>query len=58
MKWRNCKERELLSSGGTREQTLSARLNQKLDLQAASLENHWDCLEADGDASSPFQGIG
>ncbi|XP_054721380.1 homeobox protein DBX1-B-like [Uloborus diversus] len=32
MKWRNSKERELLSSGGTREQTLPTKHNPKPDL--------------------------
>ncbi|XP_035209942.1 homeobox protein DBX1-like isoform X2 [Stegodyphus dumicola] len=32
MKWRNSKERELLSSGGTREQTLPSKHNPKPDL--------------------------
>ena len=32
MKWRNSKERELLSQGGTREQTLPSKDNQHPDL--------------------------
>ena len=32
MKWRNSKERELLSQGGTREQTLPSKDNQNPDL--------------------------
>ncbi|XP_029439045.1 homeobox protein DBX1 [Rhinatrema bivittatum] len=32
MKWRNCKERELLSSGGCREQTLPTKFNPNPDL--------------------------
>ncbi|XP_062869521.1 homeobox protein DBX1-A [Trichomycterus rosablanca] len=32
MKWRNCKERELLSTGGCREQTLPTRMNPHPDL--------------------------
>ncbi|XP_062856211.1 homeobox protein DBX1-B [Trichomycterus rosablanca] len=32
MKWRNCKERELLSSGGCREQTLPTKTNPNPDL--------------------------
>ena len=32
MKWRNSKERELLSSGGTRESTLPGKGNQNPDL--------------------------
>lgn len=32
MKWRNSKERELLSSGGCREQTLPTKLNPHPDL--------------------------
>ena len=32
MKWRNSKERELLSQGGTREQTLPTKDNQNPDL--------------------------
>ena len=36
MKWRNCKERELLASGGTREQTLPNRNNPNPDLTDVS----------------------
>ena len=32
MKWRNSKERELLSQGGNREQTLPSKDNQNPDL--------------------------
>lgn len=32
MKWRNSKERELLSSGGCREQTLPTKMNPNPDL--------------------------
>ena len=35
MKWRNSKERELLSQGGTREQTLPSKDNQHPDLSDA-----------------------
>uniref|UniRef100_A0A3P8UGK3 Homeobox domain-containing protein n=1 Tax=Cynoglossus semilaevis TaxID=244447 RepID=A0A3P8UGK3_CYNSE len=36
MKWRNCKERELLSTGGSREQTLPTRTNPHPDLTDVS----------------------
>ncbi|XP_054281280.1 homeobox protein Hox-B3-like [Macrosteles quadrilineatus] len=38
MKWRNCKERELLAAGGSREQTLPNRNNPHPDLSDASNE--------------------
>ncbi|KAG8253527.1 Homeobox protein dbx1 [Homalodisca vitripennis] len=38
MKWRNCKERELLAAGGSREQTLPNRNNPHPDLSDASAD--------------------
>lgn len=38
MKWRNCKERELLAAGGSREQTLPNRNNPHPDLSDATNE--------------------
>lgn len=35
MKWRNCKERELLAAGGSREQTLPNKNNPHPDLSDA-----------------------
>lgn len=65
MKWRNSKERELLSSGGTREQTLPTKHNPKPDLSDIVLRvkvptnedrvkdpEICDCLEMEGDNSS------
>lgn len=66
MKWRNSKERELLSSGGTREQTLPTKHNPKPDLSdivlcvkvpntedhAKNLDVSCDCLEMVADSSS------
>uniref|UniRef100_A0A8K9UN75 Homeobox domain-containing protein n=1 Tax=Oncorhynchus mykiss TaxID=8022 RepID=A0A8K9UN75_ONCMY len=42
MKWRNCKERELLSSGGCREQTLPTKMNPHPDLSdvGKNVESH------------------
>ncbi|XP_023223315.1 homeobox protein DBX1-like [Centruroides vittatus] len=39
MKWRNSKERELLSSGGSREQTLPNKHNPNPDLSDVTLDN-------------------
>lgn len=47
MKWRNSKERELLSSGGCREQTLPTKFNPNPDLSDVgkkSLEGEDDAL--------------
>ncbi|GFY55228.1 homeobox protein DBX1-B [Trichonephila inaurata madagascariensis] len=68
MKWRNSKERELLSSGGTREQTLPTKHNPKPDLSDIVLrvkvptsderprdkisDLSCDCPEMDEDTSS------
>ncbi|KAF8785764.1 Homeobox protein DBX1 like protein [Argiope bruennichi] len=68
MKWRNSKERELLSSGGTREQTLPTKHNPKPDLSDIVLrvkvptgderprdkisDLSCDCPEMDDDTSS------
>ncbi|KAG8188989.1 hypothetical protein JTE90_010077 [Oedothorax gibbosus] len=66
MKWRNSKERELLSSGGTREQTLPTKHNPKPDLSDIVLrvkvptsddknkesELSFECPEVDEDESS------
>lgn len=38
MKWRNCKERELLAAGGSREQTLPNRNNPHPDLSDVTSE--------------------
>ncbi|XP_021497902.1 homeobox protein DBX1 [Meriones unguiculatus] len=42
MKWRNSKERELLSSGGCREQTLPTKLNPHPDLSDVGQKGHGD----------------
>ncbi|XP_066558985.1 homeobox protein DBX1-B [Amia ocellicauda] len=53
MKWRNSKERELLSSGGCREQTLPTKLNPHPDLsdvgKKSSEEEESFCRDRDGD---------
>lgn len=58
MKWRNSKERELLSSGGCREQTLPTKMNPNPDLSDVgtgkkSCED--DLSEAFRGESSPHQ---
>ncbi|CAG9577006.1 unnamed protein product [Danaus chrysippus] len=40
MKWRNSKERELLASGGSREQTLPNKNNPHPDLSDAEADRH------------------
>jgi len=62
MKWRNSKERELLSQGGTREQTLPSKDNQNPDLSdpldhpgavndvtdiGEQQDGHWDARRID-----------
>ncbi|XP_071020976.1 homeobox protein DBX1-B-like [Oncorhynchus clarkii lewisi] len=49
MKWRNCKERELLSSGGCREQTLPTKMNPHPDLSDVGKKS----CEEEVDAYSP-----
>ncbi|XP_054711116.1 homeobox protein DBX1-A-like [Uloborus diversus] len=53
MKWRNSKERELLSSGGSREQTLPTKHNPNPDLSDVGSyggKNSSDILRDDGDS--------
>lgn len=52
MKWRNCKERELLSSGGCREQTLPTKLNPHPDLSDVGQKGPGDDEEEDEGRSS------
>ncbi|GCB74400.1 homeobox protein DBX1-A [Scyliorhinus torazame] len=47
MKWRNSKERELLSAGGCREQTLPTKLNPHPDL--SDVGKKWPCRLHSGD---------
>ncbi|XP_028814643.1 homeobox protein DBX1-B-like [Denticeps clupeoides] len=47
MKWRNCKERELLSSGGCREQTLPTKLNPNPDLSDVGAKSREDQIPRD-----------
>ncbi|TRY91443.1 hypothetical protein DNTS_028220 [Danionella cerebrum] len=55
MKWRNSKERELLSSGGCREQTLPTKTNPHPDLSDVGKKSSEDEEEEeDACASSPF----
>lgn len=53
MKWRNSKERELLSSGGCREQTLPTKLNPHPDLSDVGEKGAGDEEEADEGRGSP-----
>lgn len=53
MKWRNSKERELLSSGGCREQTLPTKLNPHPDLSDVGQKGHGDDEEEDERPGSP-----
>lgn len=53
MKWRNSKERELLSSGGCREQTLPTKLNPHPDLSDVGQKGARDEEEADEGRGSP-----
>uniref|UniRef100_A0A8C9PAF5 Homeobox protein DBX1 n=1 Tax=Spermophilus dauricus TaxID=99837 RepID=A0A8C9PAF5_SPEDA len=53
MKWRNSKERELLSSGGCREQTLPTKLNPHPDLSDVGQKGHRDDEEEDERPGSP-----
>ncbi|KAF7475522.1 Hypothetical predicted protein [Marmota monax] len=53
MKWRNSKERELLSSGGCREQTLPTKLNPHPDLSDVGQKGHGDDEEEDERLGSP-----
>ena len=52
MKWRNSKERELLSQGGTREQTLPSKDNQNPDLSDPLDHNRDEVGEAAGQTIS------
>lgn len=53
MKWRNSKERELLSSGGCREQTLPTKLNPHPDLSDVGQKGPGDDEEDDEGRGSP-----
>ncbi|KAB1272153.1 Homeobox protein DBX1 [Camelus dromedarius] len=53
MKWRNSKERELLSSGGCREQTLPTKLNPHPDLSDVGQKGPGDEEEEDEGQGSP-----
>lgn len=53
MKWRNSKERELLSSGGCREQTLPTKLNPHPDLSDVGQKGQGDDEEEDEGPGSP-----
>ncbi|KAL0629194.1 Homeobox protein DBX1 [Plecturocebus cupreus] len=53
MKWRNSKERELLSSGGCREQTLPTKLNPHPDLSDVGQKGPGDEEEEEEGAGSP-----
>ncbi|KAF6102924.1 developing brain homeobox 1 [Phyllostomus discolor] len=53
MKWRNSKERELLSSGGCREQTLPTKLNPHPDLSDVGQKGQGDDEEEDEGRGSP-----
>ncbi|XP_036282119.1 homeobox protein DBX1 [Pipistrellus kuhlii] len=53
MKWRNSKERELLSSGGCREQTLPTKLNPHPDLSDVGQKGPGDEEEEDEGRASP-----
>ncbi|XP_075404523.1 homeobox protein DBX1 [Tenrec ecaudatus] len=53
MKWRNCKERELLSSGGCREQTLPTKLNPHPDLSDVGQKGPGDEVEEEEGTGSP-----
>ncbi|XP_059244631.1 LOW QUALITY PROTEIN: homeobox protein DBX1 [Mustela nigripes] len=53
MKWRNSKERELLSSGGCREQTLPTKLNPHPDLSDVGQKGPGDDEEEDEGRGSP-----
>ena len=57
MKWRNCKERELLANGGSRAQTLPTRNNPHPDLtDAITLREHSPVLAARADPLSELSG--
>ncbi|XP_016057130.1 PREDICTED: homeobox protein DBX1 [Miniopterus natalensis] len=53
MKWRNSKERELLSSGGCREQTLPTKLNPHPDLSDVGQKGPADDDDEEGGRGSP-----
>lgn len=53
MKWRNSKERELLSSGGCREQTLPTKLNPHPDLSDVGQKGPGDEEEEEEGPGSP-----
>ncbi|ELW67364.1 Homeobox protein DBX1 [Tupaia chinensis] len=59
MKWRNSKERELLSSGGCREQTLPTKLNPHPDLSDVGQKGPGDDDDEDDDEGpgSPHQSL-
>jgi hypothetical protein len=46
MKWRNSKERELLSSGGTREQTLPTKNNPNPGKKTLTIIRHKSQIKA------------
>ncbi|KAL4642002.1 homeobox protein DBX1 [Arapaima gigas] len=56
MKWRNSKERELLSSGGCREQTLPTKMNPHPDLSDVG-KKCWEDEDAEAESPGP-QGHG
>uniref|UniRef100_A0A8C9SQB0 Developing brain homeobox 1b n=1 Tax=Scleropages formosus TaxID=113540 RepID=A0A8C9SQB0_SCLFO len=53
MKWRNSKERELLSSGGCREQTLPTKMNPHPDLSDVGKTACWEDEDMESLLSSP-----
>ncbi|KAM4602633.1 homeobox protein DBX1-A [Polymixia lowei] len=54
MKWRNSKERELLSSGGCREQTLPTKTNPHPDLSDVGKKSSAEEEEDEEDEEDPF----
>ncbi|XP_077517946.1 homeobox protein Dbx [Amblyomma americanum] len=57
MKWRNSKERELLSSGGSREQTLPTKSNPNPDLSDVSPPSGTTPGSTNGHGSHPHQPV-
>ncbi|XP_077994801.1 homeobox protein DBX1-B-like [Glandiceps talaboti] len=53
MKWRNSKERELLSSGGSRESTLPNKSNPNPDLSDVAEDKKKDLSDSDRELDSP-----
>lgn len=59
MKWRNSKERELLSSGGSREQTLPTKFNPHPDLSDVGKKcSEEDEADEEAGCPSPHRGLG